>query len=295
LNIKSDGNWTYAPDNANPVVNALLTGNLQEQFTYSISDGKGGTASATLTVQINGSNDAPVAVDDYNIAKEFLTATAGVGYTATGNVLPNDSDVDSGDTKAIVGLNETGAATAGTYTASGASTTLTFTTSQNIGSVSNGSQVFWDQNGDGEAGTKPVALAVSNGAATPTFTPVTVSTGAPGSVGGTTDFALSATPTHYWTGAAWVAFTNVETQLSSGSRYFEFGAANGNVAANSAKGGVLVADGAEVTVSVDITGASGSIYAGMAVTALNGATSVLPVGTLVTKVNYNGSGNISAI
>ncbi|HLA35132.1 MAG TPA: VCBS domain-containing protein, partial [Rhodocyclaceae bacterium] len=126
LTIKSDGNWTYAPDNTNATINALLGGALQEQFSYTASDGKGGASSATLTVQINGSNDAPVAANDYTIAKE-ITTSSNTGFTATGSVLTNDTDVDSGDTKAIQGLALNGAATVGTVNVTSASATLSFT------------------------------------------------------------------------------------------------------------------------------------------------------------------------
>jgi len=107
-------------------VNALLNGNVQESFTYTVSDGRGGTATATLTVQINGSNDAPVASNDYNTAKE-ITSTANTGYTATGNVLPNDSDVDTGDTKSIFGVSVSGVASSTTVNVTAGSASLTFT------------------------------------------------------------------------------------------------------------------------------------------------------------------------
>ncbi len=113
LTMQSDGDWTYAVNNSSATIDALLSGNIQEDFTYTASDGKGGTATATLTVQINGSNDAPVAANDYNVAKEH-TSTNDTGYNATGNVLPNDTDVDSGDTKSIAGIVQLGNADAST-------------------------------------------------------------------------------------------------------------------------------------------------------------------------------------
>lgn len=305
LTLNADGSYTYVIDNTNAAVDALLPAStpLQDVFTYTVNDGVGGTASTTLTIQIKGADDAPVAADDYNTAKESLltdgSAYSGsdtVGAKATGDVTLNDADVDHTEAqKTIVGLDETGAATAGTYTASSASTTLNFSTSTNINSVNVGNFVFWDHDGTGSSGTKPVALAVSNGAPTPTYTFVTVTSMGAGAVAGTTDFTLSATPTHYWNGSSWAAFSDVTTQLAGGTRYFEFGSANGNVAANSAKGGTLTANGVDTVVSVDITGASGSIYEGMTVTALDGGTSVLPAGTVITKVNYGGGGNITSI
>nr|WP_321482738.1 VCBS domain-containing protein [uncultured Cohaesibacter sp.] len=303
LTLNADGSYSYVIDNSDPAVQALLSTStpLQDAFTYTINDGIGGMDSATLTIEIKGSNDAPVATDDTNVARESLltdgsayTGSDTVGMVATGDVTLNDSDVDHNEVqKTIVGIDETGSATAATYTSSGSSTTLTFITSTNINSVSVGANVFWDHDNNGSS--KPVALAVSDGAPSPTYTFLTITTKLDGATSGTTDFTLSATPTHYWDGASWVAFTDVETQLASGSSYFEFGAANGNVAANSAKGGTLDTRGVDVVVSVDITGAAGSIYEGMVVTALDGATSVLPSGTVVTGVNYDGSGAITSI
>ncbi len=60
-----------------------------DSFTYQISDGKGGLASATVQILIHAVNDHPVAVDDpYHIDED---------HTLTGNVLNNDTDTD-GDT-----------------------------------------------------------------------------------------------------------------------------------------------------------------------------------------------------
>ena len=62
LVVAADGSYTYTLDNADPVVNALNVGNqLAEQVTYTISDGLGHTAQASLTLTINGANDTPTA------------------------------------------------------------------------------------------------------------------------------------------------------------------------------------------------------------------------------------------
>ncbi|MGV8949376.1 MAG: Ig-like domain-containing protein, partial [Candidatus Paracaedibacter sp.] len=60
LVIHADGTYTYTLDNNNLAVNALNDGQtLTDSFTYNISDGHGGTASAYLNVTINGTTDAP--------------------------------------------------------------------------------------------------------------------------------------------------------------------------------------------------------------------------------------------
>ncbi|MDH2296098.1 VCBS domain-containing protein, partial [Cobetia sp. 1AS1] len=63
--IEADGSYTYTLDNSNAAVQALDIGDsLVETFTYEISDGQGGVATALLTLTINGTNDAPVLVDN---------------------------------------------------------------------------------------------------------------------------------------------------------------------------------------------------------------------------------------
>jgi VCBS repeat-containing protein len=58
-----------------------------------------------LSITIQGSNDAPVAVADVNTAVEaggVNNATAGT--TPTGNVLTNDTDVDAGESRTVSGV-----------------------------------------------------------------------------------------------------------------------------------------------------------------------------------------------
>ena len=84
LTLNADGSYTYVP---NAAAQGLDDGeSAQDVFSYTASDG---TASdtATLTVTVNGANDAPVANDDTASTNED---SAGV----SGNVLTNDTDVD---------------------------------------------------------------------------------------------------------------------------------------------------------------------------------------------------------
>ncbi|MDB9526378.1 Ig-like domain-containing protein, partial [Oscillatoria sp. CS-180] len=62
LDWNADGTYTYTVDGKSTAVQALDEGEtLTEVFTYTMDDGEGGTDTATLTVTVNGSNDAPVA------------------------------------------------------------------------------------------------------------------------------------------------------------------------------------------------------------------------------------------
>ncbi len=82
-----DGTVTYTP---------ALNFHGDDSFTYIISDRRGGTATATVTVNVTPVNDAPVAVDDTFSTQQDVTLTV----DAPG-VLENDSDVD-GDTLTAV-------------------------------------------------------------------------------------------------------------------------------------------------------------------------------------------------
>ncbi|OOC11734.1 hypothetical protein BM451_20070, partial [Dickeya dadantii] len=68
---------TYTP-------NANFNGS--DTISYTVSDGHGGTATATVAVTITPVNDAPVAAND--------SATTAEDTPVTVNVLSNDSDVD---------------------------------------------------------------------------------------------------------------------------------------------------------------------------------------------------------
>ena len=86
-----NGNYSFDP--TDPAYNSLALGVTQNVvFTYSVSDEFGATDTATLTITVTGTNDAPVANDDVNSATED-------GAAATGNVGANDTDVDTGATR----------------------------------------------------------------------------------------------------------------------------------------------------------------------------------------------------
>jgi VCBS repeat-containing protein len=101
LTVQADGSYRYVIDNDNAAVQALRTSDetLTETFVYVVADRAGATATATLTITIHGQNDAPVARDDSNNVDNIH----GQPITS-GNVLPNDSDVDTGDQLTVVGI-----------------------------------------------------------------------------------------------------------------------------------------------------------------------------------------------
>ena len=58
LTLNPDGSYTYTPDSNDPRVNALKDGEtIDDVFTYTMTDGEGGTDTATLTITIDGRTD----------------------------------------------------------------------------------------------------------------------------------------------------------------------------------------------------------------------------------------------
>jgi large repetitive protein len=61
LTLNVNGSYTYVVNNNDPAVQALNTGDtLTDLFTYTVQDSRGLTATAQVTITINGADDAPV-------------------------------------------------------------------------------------------------------------------------------------------------------------------------------------------------------------------------------------------
>ncbi|MFC3686716.1 Ig-like domain-containing protein, partial [Hydrogenophaga luteola] len=94
LTLNANGSYTYVP---NAAAQALDAGESQSDvFTYTVSDPGGLTATTTLTITVNGLNDAPVAVDDSRTTAEDTPVTIAV--------LGNDTDVD-GETLSVTQID----------------------------------------------------------------------------------------------------------------------------------------------------------------------------------------------
>ncbi|ARU48273.1 hypothetical protein Sdiek1_1107 [Sulfurospirillum diekertiae] len=105
------GKWTYTVDDtAGSAADKLQEGQkVTETFTVIVTDDQGATDTQVVTIQVQGTNDAPVAVADVNsvteLGDESLLAYGWKGI-ATGNLLSNDSDVD-GNTNPLIALDVT--------------------------------------------------------------------------------------------------------------------------------------------------------------------------------------------
>ncbi len=89
----ADGSFTYDPRGA-PAIELLADGDwIIDSFEYTVTDGNGGNDTATVRVNVTGSNDAPEAVNDTATINEDVLLTM-----AAPGLLANDNDADTGDT-----------------------------------------------------------------------------------------------------------------------------------------------------------------------------------------------------
>jgi Bacterial Ig domain/Metallo-peptidase family M12B Reprolysin-like len=113
-----------------------------DSFSYTISDGFGSTATATISITVNPVNDVPTTVAD--------TATVLVRQTISINVLANDSDID-GDSLTLSAVTRP---TRGTATI--VNNALSFNAS-----TKKGTSTFNYTVSDGKGGTKTASVTVT--------------------------------------------------------------------------------------------------------------------------------------
>ena len=132
LVVGADGSYTYVADqDAADALDASETAT--DSFTYTVSDGNGGTDTATLIITVTGANDNPVATNDTASVNEDATVT--VSDAANGVIQNNDTDADGEDTVSSLEITQiavTGGSnssvTSGTNQSNGTSVTGTYGT-----------------------------------------------------------------------------------------------------------------------------------------------------------------------
>ena len=151
VTINPDGTLRYVP---NPNFNGT------DVITYVISDGNGGTSTASVTITVTPVNDAPVAVDDIIGTNEDQQVTIGV--------LSNDSDVD-GDN-----LTVTAATSPDGSVVINSDGTITFTPAPNFNGPTTITYTISDGNGGTTTATVTVNVSPVNDA--PVASPSTATT-----------------------------------------------------------------------------------------------------------------------
>ncbi len=164
--INSDNSVTYTPD---PDFNSNDSFEGTDVFTYTVSDGNGGSDVATVTIVVTPVNDAPVAVND--------NATTPEDTAITLDVLANDSDVD-GDVLTVTAVTTP---TAG-ITVLHADNTVTYTPNPDFNGVATFSYSITDGHGGSDTAVVTIAVnpvndtpvAANDNATTPEDTAVTI-------------------------------------------------------------------------------------------------------------------------
>ena len=114
LTLNADGSYTYTADNTSAINSAATGSHPVDSFTYTVSDGHGGTTTQTINITIDR---PPAVVTESASAVESASASGTAGIAGTGG-LDGDSDAD-GDTLTITAVAgsgaNVGASVAGTY------------------------------------------------------------------------------------------------------------------------------------------------------------------------------------
>ncbi len=132
--------------------------NGETMISYTVSDGQGGTSSATVFVSVTPVNDAPVAVADGSVESPFVTVAEDSGASLPIEVLTNDTDVD------LDPLTVTSASSPNGTVLINTGTTLSFTPAENFHGATTISYTISDGQGGTASGTAHVAVTPVNDA-----------------------------------------------------------------------------------------------------------------------------------
>ncbi len=166
LTQNADGTFSYNPNGA---FNTLVAGQTTtDQFTYQVSDGQGGLATATATITITGVNDGPLAIADTNSTSPRVVLTT----TAAQGVLTNDTDLDTPHASLVVSAVGGSGAAVGLPVAG--SNGGMFTVNAN-GSYSFDPGTAFDTQPAGSSATTSITYTVSDGQGGISTTTLTIS------------------------------------------------------------------------------------------------------------------------
>ena len=101
LTLNANGSYAYTLNNSAAAVQALDTGEtLTQIYTYTVRDADGDEATASLTITINGTNDAPVVLNSHtwmssDPAQQTASSPTYVNGYPVGVVIPTDVDIEN--------------------------------------------------------------------------------------------------------------------------------------------------------------------------------------------------------
>jgi len=109
LTLASNGSYSF--DAANAAYQHLAQGALTDVVsTYTVTDEQGASSASALTLTLTGTNDGPVALaDTVNATEAGGVNNSMAGVNPAGNVLTNDTDIDTAHAALFVSALRTGA------------------------------------------------------------------------------------------------------------------------------------------------------------------------------------------
>ncbi|WP_294229845.1 VCBS domain-containing protein [uncultured Shimia sp.] len=100
------GTWSYVLNNSSAAVQALAAGQtVTETFDVLVSDGNGGFDTATISIDVNGSNDAPVIT---GTLYDVPVVTEDGGLTARGSITVTELDTNDTLSYVVLGSDTSG-------------------------------------------------------------------------------------------------------------------------------------------------------------------------------------------
>ncbi|MEQ8383231.1 MAG: Ig-like domain-containing protein [Coleofasciculus sp. A1-SPW-01] len=150
VQINPDNTVTYTPATA---FQSLSVGeSITDQFTYTLDDGNNHTATAIVSVTVNGINDNPIANND--------TATIDEDTATTIAILDNDSDIEN-DTVIVSGVDTHTTLGSVTINADGTITYNPNAAFQDLGAGETATDTFTYTITDGNQGTHTATVTVT--------------------------------------------------------------------------------------------------------------------------------------
>ncbi len=153
LTVNADGTFAYDQNGAFEHLGAGESD--ADTFSYTIDDGAGGSDTASVTITINGENDAPIAADDSVAVSENAPTN---GNLSSDNGAGTDADAD-GDVLVITAVNGSGA-NIGTQIALASGALLTLNADGSYSYDPNGAFAYLH---DGESAADSFSYTVDDG------------------------------------------------------------------------------------------------------------------------------------